>query len=576
MAAQTRRASHPEAAEVGPTTAAVVDPTTAGGRGDHAPAGLSCAACLVQAHPMTALGLEALLRGARALCRPGGGERVREVLDELRRATGADASVLLRAHGPSLRPQAASGLLPAALDEPDQARAQPRLTALLAGDGPLIFADDDPRPDPWDGLLADAPSGQIHSCMGCALRFEGRELGVLTLDALTPGRFDERLLAPIAAFSAILSLALQADPDALVPAPRPAPPGRAPRPGALVGRSEVFAALLREVELVAPTHLPVLILGETGTGKERIAEHLHARSQRRDGPLIRLNCATLPSTLAEAELFGHVPGAFTGARRSRRGAFELAEGGSLLLDEIGELPLELQAKLLRVLQSGELWPLGAEQPKLVDVRVLAATHRDLGAEVEAGRFRADLFHRLAGYSLHVPPLRERGADVLALAEDILTRVAPLLPSARPIRLGAAAQAELLARPWPGNVRELEHALTRAGLLAGADAREGVAIIEAAHLGGSLAARAVAAPSPLLSPSPLSPSSLSPSPAPPIGHPRDDADVLPTDLNAAVDDYRRHLILRALGQSQGNWAEAARRLGVDRSNLHRLGRRLGLR
>jgi hypothetical protein len=208
----------------------------------------------------------------------------------------------------------------------------------------------------------------------------------------------------------------------------------------------------------------VLVTGETGTGKELVAQAVHAQSGRADKPMISINCAALPDNLVESELFGHVRGAFTGALSERSGKFEQAHQGTLFLDEVGELSLPVQAKLLRVLQSGQLQRLGSDREHHVDVRVIAATNRDLAAEVRAGRMRADFYHRLNVYPLNVPPLRERDSDVLQLAGYFLEENRSRLRLGG-LRLDAAAQAALLNRSWPGNVRELEHCISRAVLRA---------------------------------------------------------------------------------------------------------------
>lgn len=232
----------------------------------------------------------------------------------------------------------------------------------------------------------------------------------------------------------------------------------------IVGTSQSLTRLLSDVDTVAPTSLTVLIEGETGVGKELIARRLHLQSDRADQPLVYLNCAALPETLAEAELFGHTRGAFTGAERSRAGRFELADGGTLFLDEIGELPLALQATLLRVLQEGEIQRLGSDRLHRVDVRIVAATNRNLKQEVAAGRFREDLYHRLSVFPLRVPPLRERGQDVLQLAECFLERLQYRL-NIQKLLLTPDSRQRLLHYSWPGNVRELEHVLSRAALKA---------------------------------------------------------------------------------------------------------------
>ena len=228
----------------------------------------------------------------------------------------------------------------------------------------------------------------------------------------------------------------------------------------IVGNSPGIVQCLEQVRQVAPTTSTVLITGETGTGKELIAQAVHQASRRADKPLVTLNCAALPAELIESELFGHVKGAFTGALTAREGRFTLADGGTLFLDELGELPLPLQAKLLRVLQQGQFEALGSSRTQQVDVRVIAATNRDLLEEVQAGRFREDLYYRLNVFPIAVPPLRDRGDDVLLIAEAMLEKFARRHHRPKPA-IGEAEQRMLLKYPWPGNVRELQNVLERA-------------------------------------------------------------------------------------------------------------------
>jgi transcriptional regulator with GAF, ATPase, and Fis domain len=230
--------------------------------------------------------------------------------------------------------------------------------------------------------------------------------------------------------------------------------------GELIGQGPALEAVARQIDLVAPTDTAVLILGESGTGKELVARELHRRSKRAARPLVKVNCAAVPRELYESEFFGHIRGAFTGALRDRTGRFELADGGTLFLDEVGEIPLELQAKLLRVLQEGELERVGEERTRRVDVRVIAATNRDLRAESEAGRFRQDLYYRLSVFPVELPPLRKRPEDVPLLAEHFLTEAARKLGRPRP-RLTLANMQQLQRYHWPGNVRELQHVMERA-------------------------------------------------------------------------------------------------------------------
>ena len=233
-------------------------------------------------------------------------------------------------------------------------------------------------------------------------------------------------------------------------------------PGLLAGSAQM-AQVVELVRRVAPTSATVLIRGESGTGKELIAKAIHHASDRARGPFVAINCGALPETLLESELFGHLRGAFTGASGTKKGLFEEADGGTLLLDEIGEMAPSLQVKLLRALQSGEIRPVGSTQAITVDVRVVAATNRDLEQLIRQGGFREDLFYRLNVIPVTLPPLRERREDIPLLAEHFLGRAAQRL--GRSLRLGPAAVDRLLRYPWPGNVRELENAIERAAILA---------------------------------------------------------------------------------------------------------------
>ena len=237
------------------------------------------------------------------------------------------------------------------------------------------------------------------------------------------------------------------------------------RPGAIVGSSPAMQELLRQVAKVAPQKATVLLLGESGTGKELLARALHERSPRASLPFVAVNCGAIPPELIESELFGHVRGAFTDAVRANKGLAAEADGGTLFLDEVGELPLAVQVKLLRFLQDQEVRPVGDVRSRRVDVRVVAATSRDLSSDVAAGRFREDLLYRLDVVRLRLPPLRERTEDVAPLAAHFLARHARLRPDLPGLALGDDAREALLAHRWPGNVRELEHALERAVVLA---------------------------------------------------------------------------------------------------------------
>jgi Nif-specific regulatory protein len=295
----------------------------------------------------------------------------------------------------------------------------------------------------------------------------------------------------------------------------------------LIGRSKGMQEVLRLVDQVAETSSTVLIVGETGTGKELLAQTVHENSRRAKGPLIRVNCAAMPESLLESELFGHEKGAFTGAVSRRKGCFEEAQGGTIFLDEIGELSPMAQAKLLRVLQEKEFQPLGSSRTVKVDVRVVAATNKDLDREVTTGAFRSDLYYRLNVFPIFIPPLRERGSDILLLADFFALKYAEEFER-QVNRISTSAIDLLLAYHWPGNVRELENCIERAVLLATGDT------VEAHHLPPSLQMK-----------------------APDSGNePRGKFEVL-------VGNFERELIIDALKDARGNQAQAARLLGTTK-------------
>jgi two-component system NtrC family response regulator len=349
-----------------------------------------------------------------------------------------------------------------------------------------------------------------------------------TIEAMKLGAFDH-LSKPAgrAAIETVLAEALRPSASGLaqtVPAPAEE----------FIARSPRMRELTKTIGRAAASDATVLITGETGTGKEMVARALHRHSARAAGPFVAINCAAIPRELLESELFGHVRGAYTGATSSRVGIFRQADGGTLLLDEIGDMGADLQAKLLRVLAEGAILPVGAERAVEVDVRVLAATHRNLEHYVAEGRFREDLFYRINVVRIEVPPLRERREDVPALADHFLA-----LASDPPKTLSATARQRLEAYAWPGNVRELRNVIERATILSRG------AMIEPADLG--LADRAPA------------------SSAPPA------ADNLP----AALARLEEAMIRQALADARGNRAEAARRLGIHRQLLYTKLRHYGI-
>jgi DNA-binding NtrC family response regulator len=241
---------------------------------------------------------------------------------------------------------------------------------------------------------------------------------------------------------------------------------RAAGDSALVGQSPPFLAAVTLAERVAASDLPVLVTGENGTGKELLARSVHLKSRRHAGPFVPINCGALPESLLESALFGHVKGSFTGATKDHRGLFAEADGGTLFLDELGDMTPSLQVKVLRALETGDILPVGADLPVKVDVRLISATHKDLGRMLQEGAFREDLFWRVKGVEIRLPPLRERASDLPLLAKHFLNQCAHLCPDGRARLLSDAAAEALGAHAWPGNLRELKHEMQRATVLAG--------------------------------------------------------------------------------------------------------------
>ncbi|MEX6504009.1 nitric oxide reductase transcriptional regulator NorR [Pseudomonas zhanjiangensis] len=491
--------------------------------------------------------------------------RLQRLVQTLREHFSCGAVGLLRLDGDSLRPLAAVGLAQEALGRRFVIAQHPRLAAIMAAREPVWFEPDSRLPDPYDGLL-DSHAGEplpVHDCMGVSLFVDGQLWGALTLDALHAGTFGSEARRALQRYSLIIEAALrmtrleQENRGLRLARSDVAGVPTALEQGEILGQSAAIRELLAELDVVADSELPVLLLGETGVGKELFARRLHSLSRRRHKPLIQVNCAALPESLAESELFGHVKGAFSGASSDRPGRFDAANGGTLLLDEVGELPLSVQAKLLRTLQNGEIQRLGADKPLRVDVRVIAATNRHLPESIRDGRFRADLYHRLSVYPVPIPPLRERDSDVLMLAGHFLELNRARL-GLRSVRLSPAAERALLDYAWPGNVRELEHVISRAALklLSRGASRSEILTLEPEQLDLDTRLRR----------------------GEPASAPVADADAAgpPGSMREAVEACQRQSIQQALQASGDNWASAARLLELDPSNLHKLARRLGLK
>jgi DNA-binding NtrC family response regulator len=342
-----------------------------------------------------------------------------------------------------------------------------------------------------------------------------------------------------------------------------APSDKAPGRFGLIGSSEPLRQVLGVIEKVADTPSTVLISGESGTGKELIARALHENSSRRAEPFIKINCAAIPKTLMESELFGYEKGAFTGAVGSKPGRFELADRGTLFLDEIGEIPVEMQVQLLRVLQESEFERVGGIKTIKVDVRLVTATNRDLAREVQAGNFREDLYYRLNVVPIHLPPLRERRSDIVLLVEHFRQKFNERLKKSFE---GVEPEAldRLTSHHWPGNIRELENVLERTMLFASGP------ILRAADLPPELQAGLVAAPAPSVAAPPASGSWPPPAAAP------SRAASLKEIVRQETERVERELIVRALEETGGNVTQAARKLKISRKSLQTKMKEFGLR
>ncbi|HYU43130.1 MAG TPA: sigma-54 dependent transcriptional regulator [Vicinamibacteria bacterium] len=307
----------------------------------------------------------------------------------------------------------------------------------------------------------------------------------------------------------------------------------------MVGRSEAMRRIYQLIEMAAPTKCRVLIAGESGTGKELIAGAIHALSPRRDRPFIELNCAAIPSELIESEMFGHVKGAFTGAVGDRKGKFEAANTGTLFLDELGDMSLTTQAKLLRVLQEGVVTPVGSAEPRPVDVRIVSATSKNLQEEIARGTFREDLYHRINVLTVAVPPLRNRRDDIPELAEHFL-RLASVENDLKPKRLSPRAVDLLVQMPWQGNVRELRNLMERLVVLVAKDVVGQQEVMDVLQMPGLRA-----------------------------------EETNPLPLRQARARFERQYILYRLTANRGNLGNTARELGIERTNLYRKMKQLGI-
>lgn len=488
-------------------------------------------------------------------------DRFRRMLSLLRDLLECDASALMIFKDQQFIPLAMCGLAEDVVGRHFCIAEHPRLKAIALADDIVRFPANSTLPDPFDGLIPnDTGKLYIHGCIGFPLRINQQLIGALTIDSFNAdafSRFTDNTLRTIssitaaALYNALLIERLEsklANGDA-----ENVFENMITSDTEIIGESQQIRALKSEIMAVSACELNVLILGETGVGKELVAKAIHGSSTRKDKPLIYLNCAALPESVAESELFGHIKGAFTGAINNRQGKFELADTGTLFLDEIGELPLNLQAKLLRVIQYGDLQRVGDDKNLKVDVRIIAATNKDLLTEVNENRFRADLYHRLSVFPIMVPPLRERGDDVILLAGYFIEKIRIKLGISH-IKLSSTSLKSIMHNDWLGNVRELENAIYRAAIMAKSEASSNIVTIEIKHFNKMLPCHKELD------------STMDSVMAAWSGEP----------LREATDNFQKNILHEVLQINKNNWSATARDLGMNSGNLHRLAKRLNIK
>lgn len=495
-------------------------------------------------------------------------DRFDRLLSTIRHTLKCDASALLLFRNQQFVPLAINGLSEDVLGRRFDIEQHPRLEAIARAGDIVRFPSDSDLPDPYDGLIPNHEEElKVHSCIGLPLMLDDRLIGAVTIDAFDPVQFDHfnnddlRIVSALAASSLNTALLMeQLERSAGVDATSPRRSRRLNNPGEIIGQSSPMLKLKSQIDAVADTDLSVLIMGETGVGKELVANALHSQSRRSDNALVYLNCAALPESVAESELFGHVKGAFTGAISNRKGKFELADNGTLFLDEVGELSLPLQAKLLRALQYGDIQRVGDDRNIKVNVRIIAATNRVMHEEVKQGNFRADLYHRLGVFPVYVPSLRERDKDIVLLAGFFAERCAHKLGVAN-ISLDAATLSVIQSYTWPGNVRELEHAINRASVMAKSDTQSEQIILLPHHFNFSAE---MANPHIIGSMSDEGESETSTTQYRHLG------------LKEAIDLFQTQLVQSVYLENDKKLSTTAKQLKVNPGNLHRLMKRLNLK
>ncbi|PWI32430.1 nitric oxide reductase transcriptional regulator NorR [Vibrio albus] len=489
-------------------------------------------------------------------------DRFDRLLTTIRHTLNCDASALLLFQDQQFTPLAINGLADEVFGRRFDLTFHPRLEAIARAGDIVRFPSDSTLPDPYDGLIPNHEDKlHVHSCIGLPLTIDERLIGAITIDAFDPEQFnnfsddDLRIISALAASGLHTALLLQQLEKQAVVSHEPLTEKHNIKQE-MIGTSTVMNELRSQIDAVAATDLTVLITGETGVGKELVASAIHYHSPRANQNLVYLNCAALPESVAESELFGHVKGAFTGAISHRKGKFELADNGTLFLDEVGELSLALQAKLLRALQYGDIQRVGDDRHIRVKTRIVAATNRSLHEEVKEGRFRADLYHRLSVFPLPVPPLRERENDVVLLAGFFAEQCRNKL-GLNTIRLDDKLVSTIKAYHWPGNIRELEHVISRAAVMAKAEEKDGDLLLQTEHLLISDHHQAID----------ITPAEI-------------DSNTFDYNedfgLKSATEAFQKELIEQCYKHNHYNWAATARQLKLDNGNLHRLAKRLQLK
>lgn len=499
-------------------------------------------------------------------------DRFDRLLEVLRNILNCDAAALLAYRNQQFVPLAIDGLYDEVMGRRFNLDEHPRLEAIARAGDVVRFPADSDIADPYDGLIPNKGDKlHVHACVGLPLIAHGHLIGALTIDGFDAHQFDTftdgdlRTISALAAASLHTSLLVKqlesqvvntSDTDSHITK-------EMNLTEEMVGQSGAMMDLRMQIQAVANTDLSVLIMGETGVGKELVATAIHNQSNRAKQNLVYLNCAALPESVAESELFGHVKGAFTGAISHRKGKFELADNGTLFLDEVGELPLGLQSKLLRVLQYGDLQRVGDDSVLKVNTRIVAATNRDLHQDVVNGKFRADLYHRLSVFPIHVPALRERTGDITLLSGFFIEKCKHKL-NLNYLSISPAALQLLGQYSWPGNIRQLEHAIHRAAVLAKTENNQSSPISLQPHHFELIQAESTS-PQGIENQNQLADTVNS-----------DIAKDYSLGLKAATETFQAQVIMDALNNNQQNWSATARELQIDSGNLHRLARRLGLK